>query len=220
MSSNRRQAPSGVTCSSLVDALGRIYPHRADITGLVTPSPGRVLFGPAATIAFLPYREDLRDTSRHTFASMFYRATGAHPAGKVLVLANGGYPCISLGGGTKLYRAEQAGLAGVLADGLLRDFHELRDFELATYCRGEATRAGGDTVMPFEADVAVEVAGVTVTPGDYVYADASGAVVIPARDLDRVVEGARAVEAEDEQHRARIRTEQPGDVSRTGVREG
>ncbi|GAB3529497.1 hypothetical protein GCM10027402_32960 [Arthrobacter monumenti] len=39
--------------------------------------------------------------------------------------------------------------------------------------------------MPFAANIAVEVAGVCVIPGDYIYADASGAVVIPAASLQR-----------------------------------
>src|SRR3546814_2596319 len=77
-------------------------------------------------------------------------------AGKVLVLSSGGYPDASLGGGTKLSRLEHQGLAGVLADGRLRDFDELREHPFSTWCRGEATRWGGDTVMPFAANVAVE----------------------------------------------------------------
>src|SRR3546814_9772996 len=118
-------------------------------------------------------------------------------AGKVLVLSSGGYPDASLGGGTKLSRLEHQGLAGVLADGRLRDFDELREHPFSTWCRGEATRWGGDTVMPFAANVAVEVGGACAVTGDYVYADASGGVVIPAQSLRRVLDEAHRVEAED-----------------------
>ena len=38
-----------------------------------------------------------------------------------------------------------------------------------------------------------------MSPGDYVYADASGAVVIPAQSLERVIEEALKVEEEDAQ---------------------
>lgn len=51
--------------------------------------------------------------------------------------------------------------------------------------------------MPFAANVAVEIAGVCVIPGDYIYADASGAVVIPQASLQQVIEEALTVEAED-----------------------
>ncbi|MGZ4307325.1 MAG: hypothetical protein ACXVSL_20945 [Solirubrobacteraceae bacterium] len=43
----------------------------------------------------------------------------------------------------------------------------------------------------------MEIGGVCVIPGDYVYADASGAVVIPRASLERVIDEALKVEAED-----------------------
>lgn len=184
-----------VACASLVDAMGRVHGHRAHVLGLVSPSRRR-LFGPAATIAYLPYREDLPEAELG-FGTLFHRAVGESPADSVLVLSSGGYPDASHGGGTKLSRLHNSGAAGVLADGRLRDFEQLADYRFATWCRGEATRWGGDTAMPFAANVAVDVGGVCVVPGDYVYADASGAVVIPEASLQRVLDEALAIEAED-----------------------
>jgi regulator of RNase E activity RraA len=186
-----------VACASLVDAMGRIHGHRAHILSLVSPAPRR-MFGPVATIMFLPYRDDLPHTNAG-FGALFHESVGDAPAGKVLVLSSGGYPDASHGGGMKLSRLEQSGAAGVLTDGRLRDFEQLRGYSFATWCRGEATRWGGDTIVPFAANVAVEIGGVCVTPGDYVYADASGAVVIPEQSLERVIDEALKVEAEDAQ---------------------
>jgi regulator of RNase E activity RraA len=197
-----------VACASLADAMGRVHNHRAHILSLVSPAPRR-LFGPAATIAYLPYRDDPPQT--HTgFGPLFHEALGAAPAGAVLVLSSGGYPDASHGGGMKLSRLQHTGAAGVLADGRLRDFNQLRDYSFATWCRGEATRWGGDTVMPFAANVAVEIGGVAVLPGDYVYADASGAVVIPRASLQRVIDEALSVEAEDARSLEEIATEHRG----------
>ncbi|WP_430331696.1 RraA family protein [Rhodococcus sp. ACT016] len=193
-------------CATLVDAMGRVHRHRSHILALKSPEPHRPLFGPAATIAYLPYRDDVPQVDLG-FAELFYDAIGQDPGGQVLVLSSGGYPDASHGGGTKLSRVENHQLAGVLADGRLRDFEQLRSFTFATWCRGEATRWGGDTVMPYAADVAVEIDGVTVTPGDYVYADASGAVVIPAASLTRVLDEADAVEREDREAAVHIREE-------------
>ena len=64
--------------------------------------------------------------------------------------------------------------------------------------------------MPFAANVAVEIDGVCVIPGDYVYADASGAVIIPRASLQRVIDEALAVEAEDRRSLGQIATEPPG----------
>ncbi len=201
-----------VACASLVDAMGRLHSHRAHILSLVSPAPRR-LFGPAATIAYLPYRDDLPQTE-FGFGALCHRALDESPAGTVLVLSSGGYPDASHGGGTKLSRLNHCEAAGVVADGRLRDFGQLGDYPFATWCRGEATRWGGDTVMPFAANVAVEIGGVCVTPGDYVYADASGAVVIPRASLERVIEEALKVEAEDARSLEEIAAEQSTRTSR------
>jgi regulator of RNase E activity RraA len=197
-----------VAAASLVDAMGRVHDHRAHILSLVSPAPRR-LFGPVATIAYVPYRDDLPQTELG-FGPLFDQAVGESPAGTVLVLSSGGYTDESHGGGTKLSRLQNTGAAGVLADGRLRDFAQLSDYTFATWCRGEATHWGGDTVMPFAANVAVEIGGVCVVPGDYVYADASGAVVIPRASLGRVIDEALSIEAEDARSLEQIAAEQRG----------
>ncbi|MFZ1165532.1 RraA family protein [Mycobacterium sp.] len=193
-------------CAALVDAMARIHTHRAHILALASPDPTRPLFGPAVTIAYLPYRDDLPENQRG-FADLFYQAIGQDPNERVLVLSNGGYPDASHGGGTKLSRVMNNRLAGVLTDGRLRDFDELRRYDFATWCRGEATRWGGETVMPYAANIAVEVGGVLITPGDYIYADMAGAVVIPAGSLDRVLDEASKIDAEDRESLQQIRDE-------------
>jgi regulator of RNase E activity RraA len=110
-------------------------------------------------------------------------------------------------GGAKLSRVENHRLAGVLADGRLRDFAELERYDLAIYCRGETTRWGGDAVTPYEANRPVVVAGVVVRPGDYVFADASGAAVIPAGEVRAVLRAANQVAVDDAAAVATIRGE-------------
>lgn len=148
-------------CATLVDAIGRVHSHRVHIPSMASPDPSRTLFGRAATISFMPYREDLVEPGRD-FRYFFYGALGgrAPTPGQVLVLSSGGYPDVSHGGGTKLSRADGHGLAGVLADGRLRDFDQLHGYSFATWCRGEAVRWGGDTVMPHAFGIAVEISGV------------------------------------------------------------
>jgi 4-hydroxy-4-methyl-2-oxoglutarate aldolase len=119
-----------------------------------------------------------------------------------------GYTDASMGGGTKLSRLQQHGCAGVLTDGRLRDFDELAAYDFAAYCSGEATKWGGGEVTPFQANVPVVLSGVGVVPGQYVFADNSGAVVIPDKQIEDVVAGARAVEAEDDRYREEIGREQ------------
>jgi 4-hydroxy-4-methyl-2-oxoglutarate aldolase len=203
----RAAAVDGLKCADLVDAMGRLHRHRCHVLDLVSPTPGRVLFGPAVTISYFPSCSAALDPERYNLANLFYQAVGEDPAGKVLVLASNGYTDVSMGGGTKLMRLQVHGLAGVLTDGRLRDFSELASYDFACYCSGEATHWGGGEVTPFQANVPVVVSGVGVMPGQYVYADSSGAVVIPDGLRDEVLAEARKIEAEDERFRAEIARE-------------
>ena len=198
---------TGLKCADLVDAMGRMHRHRCHILDLVSPTPDRVLFGPAVTISYFPSCSAALDPEHHNFANLFYEAVGDDSAGKVIVLASNGYTDISMGGGTKLLRLHEHGCAGVLTDGRLRDFDELARYDFASYCSGEATRWGGDSVTPFQANVPVVLQGVGVMPGSYVFADSSGAVVIPEAQIDEVLAEAHTVEAADATVRDQIARE-------------
>ena len=198
---------SGVRSASLVDAMGRAYSHRAHIAGLVSPTPERVLFGPAVTLQYVPLREDLRDPSKHDFAVLFYGSASDDAAGKVLVMASCGHEHISVGGDVKLSRVENHRMAGVLTDGCLRDFSELASYDFVTFCSGATPRWGGDVLMPFLANVPIVLKGVTVIPGDYIYADCDGAVIVPRKAVESIIDEALQIERTDKQFAERIKLE-------------
>ncbi len=208
-----------VKSASLADAMGRHFDHQYTIEGLVSPTPGRVLFGRAVTINFIPVRDDIQDPQIHNFASLLYKAIGDSGKGKVLVMASNGHESTSLGGGTKSSRLRNHDLSGLLTDGSLRDFDELSNYDFATYCSGETVNWGGGTVMPFAANVEVVVDGVTILPGDYIYADGAAAVVIPANSVEKIFEEALKVEAEDVQALEQIKREDPEEIREKGSSE-
>jgi len=197
----------GLKAADLVDSMGRVHRHRCHILDLVSPTPGRVLFGPAVTISYFPSCSASLDPERFNLENLFYEAVGDEPEGKVIVLASNGYTDVSMGGGTKLSRLQNHGCAGVLTDGRLRDFDELAGYDFAAYCSGESTKWGGGDVTPFQANVPVVVSGVGVIPGQYIFADGSGAVAIPEPQVEQVIAGARSVKADDDRFRAEIQRE-------------
>jgi regulator of ribonuclease activity A len=99
--------------------------------------------------------------------------------GRVLVVDGGGSPRRALVGGNIAAAAARNGWAGVVVDGCVRDTEELGAcavgvralalVPLPTDRRGEGQR-----------DVAVQIQGVWVRPGDALFADADGIVVMPA----------------------------------------
>jgi regulator of RNase E activity RraA len=201
-----RSIAAAVSCSAICDAMMRRHAHRAHVTDLVGPAPERWLLGPAVTMQFVPLRADLLDRERHDFSPMLDAAlAGLDPAGRVLVVGCWGHPEAPVAGGKKMSRLANLGMAGLVADARLRDFDEVAERGLSAWCRGESVRQGGDTVMPVAAGVPVAVGGVTVVPGDWVYADRSGAVMIPAGDLRPVLEEAARIEERDAAEVERMR---------------
>ncbi|MER9432526.1 RraA family protein [Mesorhizobium sp. M0408] len=204
--------------AAVTDALGRVLNHQANALDLVSPTPGRVLFGVAVTIRFIPYRDDLFQEEANSFARCFYAAIGNEPQGKVIVFDSAGYGNTSVGGGTKLSRLNNTGVAGLITNARLRNFRELAEYDPVFYCAGEAVRAGTAELMPSGVNVPVVLHGVTVVPGDYVYADSSGAVIIPATHFEEVWGAATEIETNEVVQRQSIREENPEDVN-VGSRE-
>lgn len=76
---------------------------------------------------------------------------------------------------------------------------------------GEATRSGG-VVTPFEPNRPVAIDGVGIRSGDFVFADSSGAVVIPAGQVVEVVAEAPRIVAADAASWSRSAREDATDV--------
>lgn len=111
--------------------------------------------------------------------SLVKAAVGSAGQGRVLVVDGGASLRRALLGGNLGTAAVKNGWAGVVIDGCVRDVVELAQcstgiralaaIPLPTEKRGEGQR-----------DVAVQIQGVWVHPGDWLYADADGMVVMPA----------------------------------------
>ncbi len=105
-----------------------------------------------------------------------YSETPQGRVGKVLVVDGGGSLRKALLGGNLGAAAARNGWAGVVIDGCVRDTAELATQDVGI-------RALAAMPMPTEkrqqgqADVAVQVQGVWVRPGDWLYADEDGIVV-------------------------------------------
>ncbi len=210
----------GLGVADVVDAMMMTFQHRAHVLGLDSPDPQRVLFGPAVTIGFMLVRKDLMDPEKHSLGPAFYRAIGDEdPTGKVLVMASDGYVHTSLGGGTKLSRLRNHKLAGILCDGLLRDYEELNSYDFAVYCKGQTVRGGGNEIQPYITNAPVCLDGVTVVPGDYVFAQGSAAVIIPAASAEDILKKSRGIMTKMDQAKGSFVNEDPQTVLSKGSSE-
>lgn len=183
----------GLSAAAVCDALAAVRTHRAHILDLVSPTPDVALFGRVATMRFFPNRADHHSTADR-FDDLLGQIAGS---ADVLVIGAGGHEDQAVAGGKKVARIEAAGFTGLLTDARLRDLDEIAGFDISCWCSGETIRASGDDSMPLETNVPVEIDRVGVLPGDWVYADTAGAVVIPDVDLEAVIAAAHEIEARD-----------------------
>ena len=121
------------------------------------------------------------------------RAVGLAGPGRVIVVDNGGRDTMGSWGGLLSAAAVAQGVAGVVTDGACRDVDEARELRFPVFARRGAVRTARARVHEVSTDQPVSLAGVAVSPGDYVAADGSGIVVIPAAQAERVVEKAEAL---------------------------
>lgn len=96
-------------------------------------------------------------------------------------------------GGILTLGAKVRGVAGVIADGPVRDIDEARAWDFPVYCRSLTARTARGRVAELETNVPVEIGGVSVNAGDFVIADASGVAFVPAADIARVLDAAEMI---------------------------
>ena len=97
--------------------------------------------------------------------------------------------------------ASLRGAAGCLTDGLVRDVRRIREMGFPVFAGGIGPLDSKGRAEMAATDIAVEVAGVRIEPGDLVFGDVDGCVSIPKAVAPQVV--ARALEKVTAEDRTR-----------------
>jgi len=98
--------------------------------------------------------------------------------GQVLVVDGGGSLRRSLVGGNVAAEAAANGWAGFVVNGAVRDRTELGATDLAVFALGTVPRKT-EKLGIGERDLPVTFGGITIHPGDQVFADEDGIVILP-----------------------------------------
>ena len=151
-----------VSAANVSDALHRT----GDIPGLRSLTPGAKLVGPA-----LPVRTYPGDWCKPVEA-----IDQAQP-GDVLVIDAGGVPP-AVWGELATNSAIQRGVAGVVIYGGARDSGDIRELGFPLFC-SLVTPTAGEPKGFGEIGVPIRIAGVRVSPGDWIIGDDDGVCVIP-----------------------------------------
>ncbi|MDS1615436.1 RraA family protein [Escherichia coli] len=94
-------------------------------------------------------------------------------------IATGSSLRYALWGGLMSTRAMHLKAAGAVLDGYVRDSKEILDINFPTFSYGTYAQDQGPRGKVIDYNVPVEVCGVVINPGDIIYGDCDGLLVIP-----------------------------------------
>ena len=163
-----------VSTSNISDAMHR----KGAVVGVSSKISGKKIVGRAVTV--------------RTFGGDWAKPVEAidiSGPGDVIVIYNGDRN-IAMWGGLATQTAVNRKLEGVVVDGAVRDFDEIRNLDFPVFAANVVPNAGDPKGLG-EINVEIVCGGQTVNPGDIIIGDDSGVVVVPK---ERAYEIARRAE--------------------------
>ena len=120
----------------------------------------------------------------------------AQPGDIIVVEQRSGVHAASWGGILAL-GAKLRGIAGVIAEGPVRDIDEARQHDFPVFGRGVTTVTARGRIVELSNNQPIKVGDVDVKAGDYAIADGSGVVFISAENIEAVVATAEDIVARE-----------------------
>ncbi|MEO8495106.1 MAG: RraA family protein [Planctomycetota bacterium] len=107
------------------------------------------------------------------------KAVDSCQADDVMICAANGSMRSALWGELLSTASRNTGCVGAIVDGAVRDVAKIREMEFPVFARGTSPYDSQNRQRVIEFAVPVEIAGVRFCPGDLVFADLDGIVVVP-----------------------------------------
>jgi regulator of RNase E activity RraA len=115
---------------------------------------------------------------RKPFGIMFEALDSLKP--NEVYVCSGASPSYALWGGLMSTRAIRLGAAGAVLNGYSRDTAEILSLNFPTFSQGTYAQDQGPRGKVIDFGHAIEFGGIRIMPGDIIYGDRDGVVVIPA----------------------------------------
>ena len=135
------------------------------------PPAGKIC-GPATTVQFVPCRAKVT-------SSRYHRAIDEAPPGGILVVDTAGAKG-SCTGELMCTGARHHGASGTIVNGTIRDLAEIEALgDYPVYAAGVLPITAVGRMEDIAINVDIEIKGIRIQPGDIVFADRDGVVIIP-----------------------------------------
>ena len=112
-------------------------------------------------------------------------------------------------GGVLSNAAQYNGIEGVIVEGPARDIDEAADLGFSVYARSHTARTARGRVYEQSYNTEIKVGDVKVNEGDYVIADGSAVVFIPAEKAEDVIRIAERIVAKEKLMTEAVRSGKP-----------
>lgn len=162
---------SAVVCDAL-DALG--YPGQAVRVQLAPLTVDGLLVGRAKTTLWA----DMAHPDPNPYELELQAVDGCRPD-DVMIAAAGGSMRSGIWGELLSTAARNAGCVGAVVDGAVRDVAKMQAMTFPVFAKGTSPYDSQNRQRVIDVDVPVEIGGVTIWPGDLVFADRDGVVIVP-----------------------------------------
>lgn len=176
--------------SAVADALDELGVGGCVSTGRLRPlDPDLVVVGQAVTLRYRRLDGDVSTNRKAGRGRVFGDRDlyGLGRPGDVAVMDCSGNTDAAVVGALSARWARTAGIAGCLVDGSVRDTASIMGEGLPVWSAGSIPQSARYLLEVAELNGPVDLAGVTVRPGDVVAADRDGIAVIPLPAVDEVV---------------------------------
>ncbi len=197
---------SSATASATLHKMGLRNAYMAGIPGR---KPGSKVVGPAVTLAFMPQREDIASglgQEQTEKRSALWAVFQSVEPGDVLCIQAFGDPYTGCVGEMLTTYFGGRGGAGLIVDGCIRDWPQIRKLDVPIWTRGFTPNyASQSRLFPFAFNVPVACSQVTILPGDAIIADDDGAVVVPQQMIPDVLQHTLHHEGWEEFSRLKLR---------------
>jgi regulator of RNase E activity RraA len=175
-------------CCAVSDALDKLN-LTGVVTGLPQVSTTRRIAGRVVTVKLGTGPAKGAGPVRHLGTTAI---EAARPGDVIVIEQRSGVDAGSWGGILSL-GAKLRGVAGVIADGPVRDIDEAKGHDFPVFARACTARTARGRIVELATNEPVTIGDVTVAPGDYVIADGSAVVFVRSGDVERVLEAAELI---------------------------
>ena len=183
----------GIDSGMFADALD-ILGHDGAMVGLQPLSHGQKFQGRALTVRMLVGTPGTFGADEIALGQILARAS----AGDVITIDVGG-EYITVWGELAAMAAQNLGVSGLIVDGAVRDADIMRALGFPVLARHICPTAGKTRLrLGSVNEEPVKVGGVSVRPGDFVFADETGAVVVPQAMYDDALNELDKIKAKED----------------------